>query len=659
MLYPVPLSQRAEKSELIAEGKVILQRSFWDSGHKNIYTSNRVKVYVLLKGNITGDEIEIITEGGTVGFDRQEWSSTLELKTGNTGIFFCIPVTAPVKDDQRKSYMVYSSRQGFIAFNFAGNTAKDPFFDYTSTENALAAVKAITGMEKRIARLPEEEKPAPGRVRTQLAVTITGFSPDSIPAGTGDILSIHGSGFGNERGDGFVEFTNADDGVLTPVRPLPYDYVFWSDDQIRVRVPTVVITSAGLAGTGLFRITTSNGAVVTSTSRLFIPFAYMNINDNGIPAMPDLITDNGPVRGYSLHMSNEFASYTAASAAFVRAMETWSCNTGINWIIEGTTDVNEVAADGVNMVTAAELPVGVLASTTSRYNACGFSSPLNWVVAELDFVFDVSPPLEGWQLGPAAPSLSQYDFESVALHELGHGHQLAHTLNPGTVMYYAIGNGQVVRTLSEEDIEGGIFVMSRSVQPNFCGPLPMVARTCGPLPVDLVSFKGSHDRQSGAHLTWRTARESAMKGYRILRSADGNHFYEIGFVHSNAGVRNNQYEFKDRAGISGKWFYRLGMIGQDGSETFSAIIPLDISVQLTALTIFPNPSLDFIQLSAPGLKMQNARLELFDAEGRKVLSRLFKEIPDAVSVRHLRPGVYVYVFKTAAGNSYTGKLIKR
>src|SRR5690349_19977724 len=141
--------------------------------------------------------------------------------------------------------------------------------------------------------------------------------------------------------------------------------------------------------------------------------------------------------------------------------------------------------------------------------------------------------------------------------------------------------------------------MSLSVVENPCGPLPMVARTCTTLPVDLISFEGGYISDSGALLTWKTASESDMQGYRVLNSADGNRFSEIGFVHSNKGRQNNLYEFKDRNSANGKWFYRLVMTGQDGKETFSTIIPVEISGPgETALTIFPNPASDVIHFSA-------------------------------------------------------------
>ena len=66
MMIPLPLEQRVNQSELIVEGKVIAKQSYWDAKHQQIYTSNTVEVYKVLKGAITTDKIEVLTEGGIV-----------------------------------------------------------------------------------------------------------------------------------------------------------------------------------------------------------------------------------------------------------------------------------------------------------------------------------------------------------------------------------------------------------------------------------------------------------------------------------------------------------------------------------------------------------------------------------------------------------------
>ncbi len=66
------------------------------------------------------------------------------------------------------------------------------------------------------------------------------------------------------------------------------------------------------------------------------------------------------------------------------------------------------------------------------------------MVAELDIEFDST---YNWNYGPGAPAFSQYDFESVAVHELGHGQQLGHVINSAEIVHYSISNGQTKRAL--------------------------------------------------------------------------------------------------------------------------------------------------------------------------------------------------------------------
>jgi hypothetical protein len=92
----------------------------------------------------------------------------------------------------------------------------------------------------------------------------------------------------------------------------------------------------------------------------------------------------------------------------------------------------------------------------------------NWYVSDIDIIFNSNI---NWQYDPAFPSQTQYDFESVALHELGHAHQLGHIIDNNGVMHYAISNGQTKRNLSPfSDIAGGNYVMDKSSRFIACSP---------------------------------------------------------------------------------------------------------------------------------------------------------------------------------------------
>ena len=91
-----------------------------------------------------------------------------------------------------------------------------------------------------------------------------------------------------------------------------------------------------------------------------------------------------------------------------------------------------------------------------------------------------------WYFGAGLPAFSEFDFESVALHELGHGHQLAHVIDPVSdgdnsddVMHYAISNSEQQRVLLASNISAANDVQSRSTSIVACGVAVMTnSSTC-------------------------------------------------------------------------------------------------------------------------------------------------------------------------------------
>src|SRR6516164_5171312 len=83
-LYKIDLPHKINKAAFIVEGKIIDQHSFWNDAHTIIYTSNKLHIYKLFKGRIISKEIEIITQGGTVGTQCLKVSDMLQLRAGQT-----------------------------------------------------------------------------------------------------------------------------------------------------------------------------------------------------------------------------------------------------------------------------------------------------------------------------------------------------------------------------------------------------------------------------------------------------------------------------------------------------------------------------------------------------------------------------------------------
>jgi hypothetical protein len=537
MLSPLSLQERTEASELIVEGEVVSQKSFWDALHHNIYTSNLINVYKVFKGNVSTTQIEIVTEGGTVGLQKQVTTPALELVNGEMGVFFCEPsaLIDPLKKTSAPSFVAYGSVQGFIQYNLAEGTASEPFRIYSGIESDVYdSIIEITrsaprevALNVRLARLATSQSP----LGPNVVPTLSSFSPTTITAGTDTVLTIVGTGFGATQGTGFVEFNNSDNGGATLVKPLATDYVSWSDIEIKVQVPSRTIGGAGTAGTGTIKVTNSDPASVTSAGTLTIEYAYSNVGDTGTGGgfpetsqRPDHVNDNGS-GGYTFTMDTGEFTPTTADDSFLRAMNTWTCASGINWTTT-TGAIDVIALDGINAVRfddGAELPAGVLGRATSRYDGCAIAAGyFTWQVSEIDVAFNDSTT---WQFGPAAPGAGEVDFESVALHELGHAHQLGHVISSGAVMHFTIGAGDNRRVLSGADQAAGRYIQSRSVVANICGTGPMVSATgagCAPTAAP-ATVSGQITTADGQGVPGVTVTLSGGRFARTITDSNGNY----------------------------------------------------------------------------------------------------------------------------------------
>ena len=489
MLYPVSLQSRINNSSLIIHGSVISSKSFWNAAHNNIFTSNLVRVSQVLKGNLTASFIEIITQGGVVDLDMQTFEPSLQLSSQEEGVFMLIP------SDQISQYgnAVYYSpadQQGFIKFNILENTAQDPFKIYSSINGELKDLlqselnKPISPL--RIAVNEGGGKFIPININA-LPPAISSFAPANITAGTASQLTITGSGFGLTQGASVVRFPNAD-AAAGYITPHATQYLSWSDLQIIVEIPSRT-SGSGSAGSGNFQVAVA-GNTVTSATPLTIPSCHLNVlfSNTVTPSTQIFNTRHHSTNGsggmnWRLHTA--FDASVAPKTDWQTALGTWRCATKINWQIGTTVSTNTVDGDGINVVgfenaisMTPPMGAGVLAVTSSWFQGCVSGTNIAWYVAEHDMVFDANPP-SPWNYGPGVVA-GTFDFESVALHELGHAHQLGHIILVPDVMHFSIGTGVLHNTLTPATNSlGAIAVMNRNLSGPVCGNVIMTALTNG------------------------------------------------------------------------------------------------------------------------------------------------------------------------------------
>ncbi|MBI3521210.1 MAG: PKD domain-containing protein [Bacteroidetes bacterium] len=462
LMYPVLLSQRIPQSASVIEGKVINQQSFWNANHDKIYTSNLIEVYKTFK-NTVSPYIEIVTEGGIVGTSKHVFEPTLELSVGDVGVFTLNQNNQPSQFG-KQVYEAYASAQGFIKYDISADIASEPFNNYQNASSTLYnTITQYTGSNYSVIKSVNPFQQTANQVNTvQNVAAITSFTPTTITAGTFSVLTINGSGFGTVSTPSLVTFKNADDGGATTISPIANEIVSWTATQIQVKVPSK-------AGTGVIGV---NGA--NSSSALTIPYSHINVTNSNIVYNTKHINQSGG--GYTWTYNSSFITNAPAKAAFERSLQSWRCATFINWPTASTTStITASANDGVNIVTFnSGLGAGILGQCGSYFSGCSVSGVIQFYVSELDIQFANSPGGLTWQYGTAAPTSSQYDFESVTVHELGHGHQLGHVIKSTDLMHYALANGQSKRTLNTDDLNGGLAVMVRNAQTGGTCNLPLM-----------------------------------------------------------------------------------------------------------------------------------------------------------------------------------------
>lgn len=488
----IPLKQQIEKSSFVVEGKVVAKRSFWDNNEKLIYTANTIEIYKVFKGQAY-KSIEVITVGGTVGLNALMSSHSLKLERGDVGMFTLN--NSLVKSDGTVSlignkFKAYGGQQAFYKYDLHNDVVSNPFGKKQGIKSKFYKevgehTKTSFITIKEISVTAERTKSA--ILKSSLALEISSFAPTTAMGGVKMELTISGNDFGGSIGK--VGFANADDGGASFVDALSTQIVSWSNTQIVVEVPSG-------AGTGKLRITLAdNSEAVESTDVLTISSSEVNViyAPTTVPETPEVayqvrhanIDGDG---GYTWEMFTDFfddSDFPGARVAYERAFDNWVCETGINWSISASsTTVDEVAfesRDGGEPVNVIRFDNGELDSETLGtcfywFKGCGSVSSPTWYVAELDIVFNSEDIT--WNLGPEPSVGGKFDFESVVLHELGHGHLLAHVIDNDNPMYYAIAPNTGQRVIEPSNSIGANNIQDRSTGSSVCGVSEMSDASC-------------------------------------------------------------------------------------------------------------------------------------------------------------------------------------
>lgn len=467
---PIALNQRIDASSQIAMGKIVQQYSFWDKHNTNIYTAHLIEISAYLKNNSTKQYIELITLGGIVEDEAQIVYPNLDLQLTQNYLFFLAPLPPNLlskTSSQIPRFCAYAHTQG--ALPLIDNQYED-FIQQKSIApiDLLRRTQAITQFS---ARQPNgslykvDQKTTSTISKKRSSIKLMNGLGETTPlfyAGTANEnheLIISGSGFGSTAG--IVEFANADNGGVGYISSdYESDLVYWTDSEIRLKIPAK-------SGSGQLRVLHSDGSLV-GNSPILIEWSlnpvFSTYRGFDIKTRQNLSFINANEKGgYTIEVNSTtgFLDDTLALAGFERALTKWQCNTTTNFQLDKTGTTQTFANDGRCVVQyTSDLPFGVLAIASSRYKAAGSSSCSEfntlWYLKEFDIQFKPNTALENgfsWNFTTDNPMPKQYDFESVALHELGHAHGLGHVIDTENIMHYSVSSQEVKRNVSLPQIE--------------------------------------------------------------------------------------------------------------------------------------------------------------------------------------------------------------
>lgn len=469
MMIPVPLEQRIEQAALIVEGRIVDQESFISDLDGHIYTANKLLIYKILKGNLTTDELILVSQGGVVDGMGETVTPSLYVSNNVEGTFFLTP-SGHKGEIELSHFSPSAGPQSGIYYDKLEGDASDAFNHYPTIEGIYKSIWDQVGSR----HIELNPRPMMNFSNEKSAFPkIDSISPKIITAGNGRILKIYGKNFGTNRGSGRVEFSNANNGVQW-AEPLPKQYVSWGTTLIEVKVPTQ-------AGSGIVRVI-QDGANAFPGLEIEWSWLTMEVSDDEVPV---LLRNNDGDGAFEWRMSNDFSNNADARKSYIRAMENWSEATCINWYKGSNTSANADVADGINIVrfgNTGELSGGVLAHTRNYSTNCNKEVAY---ITEIDLTYSSD---RSWNYGDEFPSFHEYDLESVAVHELGHAHQMGHVIDNKNFMHATIGPGAKKRSLIQANINAGLRIMIICNAPASCGPGVMDPKSGCILPIGITDF---------------------------------------------------------------------------------------------------------------------------------------------------------------------------
>ena len=179
---------------------------------------------------------------------------------------------------------------------------------------------------------------------------------------------------------------------------------------------------------------------------------------------------------------------------------------------------------------------------------------------------------------------------------------------------------------------------------------------CSSLPVKFLTIDASLLSKTTALVKWQVATPliNADK-FEVQYSIDGRAWQTAGTLFIDNNTRGN-YQFSHLNIPVGNLYYRIKQTDNDGTFTYSKIVLLHNKNNFNDYIIYPNPANNYIAVSAGYNAAGKATIELYDATGRKLMSKTMTASTEEINTAAYPRGTYLLkIFND--GNAVTHKVI--
>lgn len=169
-------------------------------------------------------------------------------------------------------------------------------------------------------------------------------------------------------------------------------------------------------------------------------------------------------------------------------------------------------------------------------------------------------------------------------------------------------------------------------------PTPFIL---GTLPVNFINVGATLINNTTAVVKWKIATSTInAKNFEVEYSTNGSKWTTVSTINIINPIQTD-YQFNHQAIPIGNLYYRIKQTDNDGVYVYSRIALLQQKANQKNFIVLPNPANHLIQVSAPVDINGNVQIELYDAAGKKIYSKLINQQTTEINTSHLSNGTYL------------------